>query len=122
MVRPSLIVMMAALIAAPAMAQPAACARPDLPAAVDGSGASLDQMVAAKAAIGAFQTASDAYQECLLADVEAQKAAAKAAKTKFDPAIAKAANAKINENQGDKVKAADAYNAAVKAFKAAHPA
>lgn len=118
----ALIAAAAALLASPALAQTASCARPDAPAPIDGATATLDQLVAAKAATAAFQTASDTYQQCVLDDVNAQKAAAKASKSKFDSAVAKAANAQIDANQVDKEKVAQAFNSAVKAYKAAHPA
>ncbi len=106
-------------LASPALA--AECVRPDAPAAVDGATATMEQLMAAKTAVTDFMTKSDTYQTCMIDDVAAQKAAAKAAKTKFDPAIAKAADAKIGENQADKERVGQAFNAAAKAYKAAHP-
>lgn len=106
--------------AQPALAQ-GACQRPSAPAAVDGATASLDQLIATKNATAAFIGASDAYQTCVLADLAAQRAAAKEAKTKFDSSIADAAQAQISANQSDKEAAGAAFNAAAKAYKAAHP-
>lgn len=107
--------------AAPGLALAADCNRPAPPAKVDGASASLDQLKAAKSAVTDFMTASDAYQDCLIADVKARRSAAEAAKTKFDPAIAKAADAKTNESQADKERVGADFNAAVKAYRAAHP-
>ena len=106
-------------LASPALA--AECVRPEAPAAVDGATATMEQLLAAKAGVTDFMAKSDAYQSCVLDDVAAQKAAAKAAKTKFDSAIAKAADAKVSENQADKERVGQAFNGAAKAYKAAHP-
>jgi hypothetical protein len=106
-------------LAGPALA--ADCVRPEAPAPVDGATATMEQLVAAKTAVTDFIAKSDAYQTCVLDDVAAQKDAAKKAKTKFDPAISKAADAKVSENQADKERVGQAFNAAAKAYKAAHP-
>jgi hypothetical protein len=118
----SILVLSAALgLAAPGLALAAACERPTAPAAIDGASATLDQLRAAKTGVTDFMTASDTYQGCLVDDLAAQRAAAKAAKTNLDPGVAKAVETKINENQSDKEKVGAAFNAAVKAFKTAHP-
>lgn len=98
-----------------------ACTRPTAPAPLDGASATMEQVLAAKNEVAAFMTASDTFQSCVISDLEAKRAAAKAAKTKMDKAVIQAANAQIDENQKDKVAAGAAYNAAVRAFKAAHP-
>jgi hypothetical protein len=107
-------------LAAPGLAL-AACDRPAAPAVIDGAAATLDQLRAAKGEVSEFMTASDTYQGCLVDDLAQQKAAASKQKTKIDPALAKAVEAKINENQADKERVGAAFNAAVKAYKAAHP-
>jgi len=107
-------------LAGPALAEDA-CARPTAPASVDGATASMDQIQAAKRDVMAFITASDAYQTCVLDDLAARKKAAKAAKTKFDPAAEKAANGLVTANQADKERVGVDFNKAAKAFKAAHP-
>ena len=118
----SILVLSAALgLAAPGLALAAACVRPTAPAAIDGASATLDQLRAAKTGVTDFMTASDTYQGCLVDDLAAQRAAAKAAKTNLDPAVAKAVETRINENQADKEKVGAAFNAAVKAFRTAHP-
>lgn len=100
----------------------ATCARPAAPASVNGATATMEQVVALKTQVSAFMTASDTYQQCLLAGVEKARTDAKASKTRFDESLAKTANNDIEANQKDKVAAGAAYNAAVKAYRAAHPA
>lgn len=97
------------------------CARPTAPAAVDGATASLEQLLANKKEVSTFIGASDAYQTCVFADLAAQKAAAKKAKTKIDPAAVKAAEEAVAANQADKESVGAAFNASAKAYKAAHP-
>jgi len=97
------------------------CVRPSAPAAVDGATVTMEQLMAAKKETADFMTASDTFQSCVISDLTAQREAAKAAKTKFDKSIAKAADAKISENQADKVSVGQAFNGAVRAYKAAHP-
>jgi hypothetical protein len=108
------------LLATPAFAQ-STCVRPTAPAPVSGAGLSVDQLAAAKKNVQDFLSASDAYQSCLMDGLNAQRAAAKADKTKFDKAIATDVTAKIDANQADKVKVGTAYNEAVRAYKAANP-
>ena len=58
-----------------------------------------------------------------IAAIDARReAAAKAAQTKVDPAVEAAAKADLDGNQADKEAVGAAFNAAVKAYKAAHPA
>jgi hypothetical protein len=97
------------------------CQRPTAPAAVDGAKATMDQMMEAKKGVSAFMADSDTYQSCVLEDVAKQKTAATAAKTKLDPAIAKAADKQVSANQADKEHVGADFNAAAKAYKAAHP-
>jgi hypothetical protein len=110
---------MLAGLAGPALA--ADCARPAAPAKIDGATATMEQLQAGKAEVTAFMGASDTYQSCLLDDLEAQRKAAKAEKKKLDPAVVKATDAKVSENQADKEKVGADFNSAVKAYKAAHP-
>ncbi|MDB5448106.1 MAG: hypothetical protein JWQ97_3423 [Phenylobacterium sp.] len=107
-------------LAAPALAL-AACERPTPPAPTDGATATMEQLVAAKNGVSAFITASDTYQSCVIADLAAQRDAAKKAKTKLDGGVPKAADAAIAANQKDKEQVGAAFNAAVKAYKTAHP-
>ena len=108
-------------LAAPGFALAASCDKPAEPAAIDGAQSSLQQMIAAKTSVATFMTASDDYQKCVLDDLAAQRAAATAAKTKLDPAAAKAAEDKVGENQQAKERVGAAFNSAVKAYKTAHP-
>ena len=71
--------------------------------------------------IRTFIQASDDYQSCVLAAAKAKVDAAKAAKQPVDGSIAKKANEEVAANQKEKEKVGKAYNAAVAAFKAAHP-
>lgn len=98
-----------------------ACQRPSAPAAVDGATATMDQLLASKTATITFLSASDAYQDCVIKDISARRAAAKAAKTTVDPATLKALQQQIDLNQADKEAAGKNFNAAAKAYKAAHP-
>ena len=108
-------------LAAPGLAL-AECQRPATPdGKIDGAKATMEEMMAAKTAVTSFMTASDAYQGCVIDELQAKKAEAAAAKTKLDPALAKAADAKIKANQTDKERVGADFNAAAKAYKAAHP-
>ena len=107
-------------LAAPGLAL-ADCQRPTAPAAVDGKTATMDQIKAGKDAVVAFMNDSDAYQTCIIDAFKAKKAAADASKTKLDPALAKAADAEVNANQDEKQRVGTDFNAAVKAYRAAHP-
>lgn len=108
--------------AGPALAQTAACERPTPPAPVNGAALNLDQLAVAKKSVTDFIAASDVYQGCLIDSLNAQREAAKAAKTKFDKSIADDVNGKISANQADKESVGKSFNDAVKAYKAAHPA
>jgi hypothetical protein len=70
-----------------------------------------------------FIKASDDYQSCVLADLDRQKQeAAKAKNPKpLDQSIVDGANAKVAANQKEKEKIGAEYNAAVHAYKDAHP-
>lgn len=111
----------AAALAGPALAQDA-CARPEAPA-IDpqAASASVESLSGAKQQTLDFIKASDAYQECVLAGAKAKRDEAKAKKVAFDPAIAERAQRDVSANQADKEKVGAAFNAAVKAYKAAHP-
>lgn len=106
--------------AAPAMA--AECSAPIPPTGVNGATATEQQMKDAITDFKNFQSASDGYQSCLLADLKAQKeAAAKAKDPKpLDPAIESGIQAKINANQAEKEKLGGELNAQIIAYKKAH--
>lgn len=97
------------------------CQRPTAPAAIDGKTATMEQLLAAKKDVTTFINDSDAYQNCVIDAFKTQKKAADASKTKLDPALAKAVETQVNENQADKQRVGDEFNAAVKAYRAAHP-
>jgi hypothetical protein len=77
--------------------------------------------MATQKAVMSFISASDDYQNCVLADLKSKTNDAKKSKTKLDPAVKKAADDAITANQADKEKLGADFNASVKAFKAAHP-
>ena len=110
--------------AAPALADSSICgSAPIAPAAIDGSKATESQMKDAHDDVVNFIKASDDYQACLFNDLDQQKAAA--AKSKdgkpLDQGIIDAVNAKVASNQKTKEKVGAEYNAAVHAYKGAHP-
>ena len=105
--------------ALPAFAQGAACKAPAAPALPDPNSATLAQMQAMLGGAGPFMAASDTYQQCIVNDLAAQKAAATKDKP-FDPAIEQAAMARVEANQTDKQKFGDGANAALVAFKTKH--
>jgi hypothetical protein len=109
--------------AAPALAADACGGAPIAPAAVDGSKATESQMKDARDDITNFMKASDDYQTCVLADLDRQKAAAAKAKDPkpLDQGIIDGANKRVANNQRDKEKVGAEFNAAVHAYKAAHP-
>lgn len=107
-------------LAGPAAAE-GVCVRPAAPAVADGAALTLEQLQAVKGEVAAFLAASDAYQTCLVDELLAQRAAAKATKAKIAPEVVKANAARLDENQADKERAGAGYNAAVRAYKAAHP-
>jgi hypothetical protein len=111
-------------LSTPALTQEtaAACTRPTPPEKLDGATASMDQLKAAKDQTSSFIAASDTFQACVLKDLADRKAAAKAAKAKFPAEQTTAANAQVDANQADKATAGENFNAAVKAYKTAHPA
>ena len=108
--------------AAPALAA-SPCDEPYAPAALDGSKATADQMKSAHGDVMTFMKASDDYQSCLLDDLKnQQQAAAKAKDPKpLDPSIEAGVNKKVDANQRMKEKVGAEFNAAVIAYKAAHP-
>jgi hypothetical protein len=109
--------------AAPALAADACGSAPIPPAAVDGSKATEAQLKDARDDVMNFMKASDDYQSCVLADLDRQKVAAAKAKDPkpLDQSIVDGANKKVANNQKDKEKVGAEFNAAVHAYKAAHP-
>ncbi|HEX4177625.1 MAG TPA: hypothetical protein VHY57_04280 [Rhizomicrobium sp.] len=107
------------IIAMPAMAQ-SACVAPDTPAGIDGASVTLDELKAAIGAVKNFIARSDDYQDCLGKEVQASKSASDASKP--DPDIAKRNQALADANQKAKESVGASVNAAIAAYKKAHPA
>ena len=109
--------------AAPALAQSGCGGSPIAPAAVDGAKATEAQMKGAHDDVVNFIKASDDYQQCMVNDLARQKKEAAAQKDPkpLDPSIAQGVAAKIDANQRTKEKVGTEYNAAVVAYKGAHP-
>jgi hypothetical protein len=113
-------------MAVPALADASSCYEPIAPAALDGSKATEAQLKASLADVKDFLKSSDDYQSCLISDYQQQKRdAAKQKdkdKQKLDPSIGADVDARIAKNQKLKEQVGGEYNAAVKAYQAAHPA
>lgn len=87
------------------------CQEPFGPVVPDGNTATAAQMTTAKREVLAFIKDSDAFQSCVILVIDDPKEEIK------EPAK-KAALKKIESNQREKEDVANAYNAALKAFKA----
>ena len=92
-----------------------------MPASVDGTTATTDQMKAAIAAFNAFSKASDTYQQCINDYVTAQNAQADKDKKPHDQTMIQTEGDKVTANQASKEKAGTDLNAAIGVFKKAHP-
>jgi hypothetical protein len=119
-VRFSLAAALFAVSLAPAFAQDATCTAPIPPAALDGATATQEQMTTMHDDVVNFIKASDDYQACVIADVDAKKAKAHRMKIEFDPYVAKQAEGQVAANQRLKEKVGGEFNAAVQAFKGHH--
>jgi hypothetical protein len=108
------------MLAAPAFAQEK-CSAPVAPVVPNGRTAAASDLVQANKDVVTFIKASDDYQSCLLADLQAQIDQAKTNKKELDPAIKKAIEAKGDANQKLKETVGKAYNASAAAYKQAHP-
>jgi hypothetical protein len=106
--------------AAPAFAQ-ANCDAPIPPAAPDGKTATQAQITAAVTDAKNFIAQSDVYQQCLLDYVRTQKEQAATDKKPFDSYIETTIQKQVDSNQAAKVRAGAEINAAVNAYKLAHP-
>jgi len=106
--------------AAPSFAEDT-CQVPPVPASVDGATVSHDGMVAAIAAVKAYQTASDTYQTCITDYVAAQNAQADKDKKAHDPNMIQSEGDKGTANETSKEKAVNDLNTAIVAYKKAHP-
>lgn len=98
----------------------AACEVPEIPSAPDGTTATMDEMIAGQQAVKTFQAANSAYLSCIDSDMAAKKAAAldgnAAAKADYE-ATTNAYNAGVANEET----VAGAFNAAIRAYKAANP-
>jgi hypothetical protein len=106
--------------AGPALAQ-ANCEAPIPPAAPDGKTATQAQITAAVTDAKNFIAQSDVYQQCLLDYVQTQKDQAAADKKPFDSYIETTIQKQVDSNQAAKVRTGAEINAAVNAYKMAHP-
>jgi hypothetical protein len=106
--------------AAPAFADDT-CQVPPVPAAIDGTSATADQMRASIAAFNAFSKASDTYQGCIADYITAQNAQADKDKKPHDATMIQAEGDKVTANQSAKEKAGTDLNAAIGVYKKAHP-
>ena len=111
------------LTAAPALAASSCGSPPVAPAAVDGNTATESQMKDSIDDFKTFQKESDTYQDCLIADLKKQKAAAaKATPPKpLDPAIEQGIAAQLSENQKLKERVGGELNGSILAYKSKHP-
>jgi hypothetical protein len=97
----------------PAMAQ---CVSPAPPVPLDGSGATEEQLRVAMAQARDFIAQSDLYQSCVSSEMEATDL------THVSPkALEASIAARIAANQAMKEKVGAAANAAMQAYKLAHP-
>jgi hypothetical protein len=108
----------AAVTTAPALA---ACDEPIPPATVNGASITDKQLSDAGQEVKFFLKQSSDYQDCLVHDLRAQQAAAKADKKTLDPSIADGVQAKIDENQKLRETVGAEYNTVVHQFCQAHP-
>jgi hypothetical protein len=97
------------------------CAEPVVPTVVDGKTATVDQMRAVMADARNFIAQSDVYQNCLTNEAEATNMQAATDKKPADPAIEDGVKAKVMASQKMKEKVGAAANAAIDAYKKAHP-
>jgi hypothetical protein len=106
--------------ATPVMAQEAVCTEPAPPGTINGSTATVQQIVAFRTQVIAFRDQSDVYQTCIANDLDAKTKAATPA-APLDPGVRQVALAKVAANQAAKEKAVADLNAQIKIYQAAHP-
>jgi hypothetical protein len=95
---------------------------PDL-SGLNGATASIQQMKDAIGDFKSFQSATDQYQACLIANLKAKKLAAANAKhpKPVDPSIIAGTNSEITARQSTKAQLGQQLNAQIIAYKKAHP-
>jgi hypothetical protein len=109
-----------ALLAAPAAAQNT-CVQPYAPAIANGASATKEQMLTMGNEVREFIKASDTYQECIILDIQSQRAEAAPRQKQLDQSVVDSANARIATNQREKERVGREYNAAVEAYRKANP-
>ena len=119
MVRGFLLASVLVLAGTPVFA--ADCVEPYAPAIPNGTTATKDQMLNTQDEVKAFIKASDNYQECILLDIQTQKAALARDQKTIDQGVVDRATASIDRNQREKERVGAEYNVAVRAYAAAHP-
>jgi len=97
------------------------CVQPYAPTVPNGASASKEEMLSAHDEVMAFIRASDNFQDCVILDIQTQRAARERDQKTLDPAIADEATARISANQREKERVGAEFNTAVQAYKAAHP-
>ncbi len=100
------------------------CDAPEMPGALDGSTASMEEMLAGQKAVKAFQAANTDYMQCLEKNFQAAEENAKESADAAARAIAQKEYADSVEAYNAAVSAeeevAGAFNIALRAYKAAH--
>jgi hypothetical protein len=104
---------------APVMAE-TRCSAPVQPSTIDGATATLDQLNHSITEAKSFMVRSDAYQDCLGGEIDAQKSAATRQKL-FDEAITDRNLTLVVANQKTKENVGSSINAAIASYKKAHP-
>jgi hypothetical protein len=105
--------------AVPAFAQDT-CQVPPMPASIDGSTATADQVRAGIKAVNDYQNSVETYKACLADYVTAQNAQADKDKKQHDATMIQAEGDKATAADATKQKAVDGINTTIAAFKAAH--
>ncbi len=95
-----------------------ACVEPAEPPPIDGATATMAQMQAATATVKKYIADSDDFQNCLVNEIAAIDVSKEPAKAKT---LQKQLEPRTMANQARKEQAGDTINAAIKAYKAAHP-
>lgn len=108
-----------ALLASPSMAN--SCVEPYAPAMPNGTTATLDQMGKASKEANQFMRDSQDYQDCIWRDLGVQRAEAARRQKELDPSVEDEVRADGDRVQREKLRVKAEFEAALAAFKAAHP-
>ncbi len=117
----ALAVIFAAGFSAAASAATTTCVEPFAPAIPNGATATKDQLLGVQDDVHAFLKSSDDYTNCMKLDFKRQTDDMKRKGLDPDPKFATDIVARINQSQEDKTRVGNDFNAAVKAYTAAHP-